>query len=97
MLSIGNDMHMNYTAGRTTHLAAGMEQTAMAGSILMTAETLRLAEGYVQVKSLEPGDDGHRLPGQAGRDPSARRAHTIRSPGRTDSVGGSRPGTGLHV
>jgi len=51
-------MHMNYTAGRTTHLAARMEQTA--GSILMTAETLRLAEGYVQVKSLEPGDGGHR-------------------------------------
>jgi hypothetical protein len=29
-----------------------MEQTAMPGSILMTAETLRLAEGYVQVKTL---------------------------------------------
>ena len=48
--SIGSDLHMDYTAvGQTTHLAARMEQAAMAGSILMTADTLRLAEGYVQV------------------------------------------------
>jgi predicted ATPase len=31
-----------------------MEQIAKAGSTLITAETLRLAEGYVQVKSLGP-------------------------------------------
>ncbi len=48
--SIGSDLHMDYTAvGQTTHLAARMEQAAMAGSILMTADTLRLVEGYVQV------------------------------------------------
>ena len=53
--SIGNDLKMDYTAvGQTTHLAARMEQMATPGSILMTAETLRLAEGYVQVKSLGP-------------------------------------------
>jgi predicted ATPase len=53
--SIGNDLHMDYTAvGQTTHLAARMEQAATPGSILLTAETLRLAEGYVQVKSLGP-------------------------------------------
>src|ERR687891_1080217 len=51
--SIGNDLKMDYTAiGQTTHLAARMEQMAMPGSIMMTADTLRLAEGYVQVKSL---------------------------------------------
>src|SRR5262249_28551049 len=51
--SIGSDLHMDYTAvGQTTHLAARMEQIAKAGSILMTGETLRLAEGYVQVKPL---------------------------------------------
>ena len=51
--SIGSDLRMDYTAvGQTTHLAARMEQTAMPGSILMTAETLRLAEGYVQVRPL---------------------------------------------
>jgi class 3 adenylate cyclase/tetratricopeptide (TPR) repeat protein len=51
--SIGSDLHMDYTAvGQTTHLAARMEQMAAAGSILLGAATLRLAEGYVQVKPL---------------------------------------------
>ncbi len=51
--SIGSDLHMDYTAvGQTTHLAARMEQIAGPGSILMTAETLRLAEGYVDVRPL---------------------------------------------
>src|SRR5436190_1050339 len=53
--SIGNDLHMDYTAvGQTTHLAGRMEQIAAPGSILITADTLRLAEGYVQVKPLGP-------------------------------------------
>src|SRR5207248_4304064 len=51
----GSDLHMDYTAvGQTTHLAARMEQLATPGSILLTAGTLQLAEGYVQVKSLGP-------------------------------------------
>jgi class 3 adenylate cyclase len=46
---------MDYTAvGQTTHLAARMEQLAIPGSIRVTAETLRLAEGYVQVTPLGP-------------------------------------------
>jgi class 3 adenylate cyclase len=46
---------MDYSAiGQTTHLAARMEQLAMPGSILLTAETLRLAAEVVQVKSLGP-------------------------------------------
>ena len=53
--AIGNDLKMDYTAvGQTTHLAARMEQAAIPGTILITADTLRLAEGYVQVKSLGP-------------------------------------------
>ncbi|MBI2466702.1 MAG: AAA family ATPase [Candidatus Rokubacteria bacterium] len=53
--SIGSDLHMDYTAvGQTTHLAARMEQMAMPGSILIPAETLRLAEDYVQVTALGP-------------------------------------------
>jgi class 3 adenylate cyclase len=49
--SIGSDLRMDYTAvGQTTHLAARMEQMAMAGAILMTAGALRLAEGHVQVR-----------------------------------------------
>jgi class 3 adenylate cyclase/tetratricopeptide (TPR) repeat protein len=51
--SIGNDLHMDYTAvGQTTHLAARMEQIAKPGSSLITGNTLRLAEGFVQVRSL---------------------------------------------
>src|SRR3989475_426455 len=53
--AIGSDLHMDYTAvGQTTHLAARMEQMAKPGSILITGETLRLAEGFVQVKALGP-------------------------------------------
>jgi class 3 adenylate cyclase/tetratricopeptide (TPR) repeat protein len=53
--SVGSDLRMDYTAvGQTTHLAARMEQMAMAGSIMMTAESLRFAEGYVQVKPFGP-------------------------------------------
>src|SRR5258707_2317633 len=48
--SIGSDLRMDYTAvGQTTHLAARMEQLAAPGSIRLTAGTLRLAEGFVQV------------------------------------------------
>ena len=48
--AIGNDLHMDYSAvGQTTHLAARMEQLATPGSILLTAATLRLVEGLVQV------------------------------------------------
>ena len=53
--SIGSDLHMDYTAvGQTTHLAARMEQLARPGATLMTANTLWLAEGYVEVKPLGP-------------------------------------------
>jgi len=51
--SIGSDLHMDYTAvGQTTHLAARMEQIARPGTILVTADTLKLAEGYVDVTPL---------------------------------------------
>jgi class 3 adenylate cyclase/tetratricopeptide (TPR) repeat protein len=53
--AIGNDLHMDYSAiGQTTHLAARMEQLAPPGSIRLTAETLRLAEGWVQFTPLGP-------------------------------------------
>ena len=51
--AIGNDLHMDYSAiGQTTHLAARMEQMARPGTVLMTPATLKLAEGYVQVRPL---------------------------------------------
>src|SRR5207253_4051176 len=53
--AIGDDLHMDYSAvGQTTHLAARMEQLAPPGSIRLTADTLRLAEGWVQVIPLGP-------------------------------------------
>jgi class 3 adenylate cyclase len=53
--AIGGDLHMDYTAvGQTTNLAARMEQLADPGSILLTPDTLALAEGFVQVTSLGP-------------------------------------------
>jgi len=53
--AIGNDLHMDYSAiGQTTHLAARMEQLAPPGSIRLTAYTLRLVEGWVQVTPLGP-------------------------------------------
>jgi class 3 adenylate cyclase len=53
--AIGNDLHMDYSAvGETTVLAARMEQTAMPGTIRLTAATLRLVEGLVRVTTLGP-------------------------------------------
>ena len=51
--AISNDLRMDYSAvGQTTHLAARMEQLATPGSILLTADTMRLVEGLVQVMAL---------------------------------------------
>jgi len=53
--SIGSDLRMDYTAqGQTTHLGARMEQLAIPGTILLTPETLALAEGFVHVASIGP-------------------------------------------
>jgi class 3 adenylate cyclase/tetratricopeptide (TPR) repeat protein len=53
--SIDSDLRMDYTAvGQTTHLAARMEQMAMAGSILISADTFRLAEDFIEVHPLGP-------------------------------------------
>src|SRR6516225_7992606 len=53
--SMGSDLRMEYSAvGRTTHMAARMEQLAAPGTIQVTGETLRLAEGFVQVTTLGP-------------------------------------------
>ncbi len=53
--AIGNDLRMDYTAvGQTTNLAARMEQLATPGTIRLTEHTLRLVEGYIQVKPLGP-------------------------------------------
>ncbi len=51
--SITNDLNIDYSAlGQTTHLAARMEALASAGSILMTSDTLREVEGFVEFQPL---------------------------------------------
>jgi class 3 adenylate cyclase/tetratricopeptide (TPR) repeat protein len=53
--AIRSDLRTDYTAlGQTTHLAARMEQLATPGTVRLTANTLRLAEGYIGVKPLGP-------------------------------------------
>jgi class 3 adenylate cyclase/tetratricopeptide (TPR) repeat protein len=53
--SIGNDLHMDYTAvGQTTHLAARMEQMALPGSILVPGSMLSLTRDAVAVSPLGP-------------------------------------------
>jgi class 3 adenylate cyclase/DNA-binding SARP family transcriptional activator len=52
--AIGNDLSMDYDAiGPTTLLAGRMEQLAAAGTIRLTQDTLRLAEGFIRVKPLD--------------------------------------------
>jgi class 3 adenylate cyclase len=52
---VGSDLRMDYSAvGQTVHLAARMEQMATPGAILIAADTLTLAEGYVEAKALGP-------------------------------------------
>jgi hypothetical protein len=53
--TIGSDLRMDYSAvGQTTHLAARMEQLAEPGTAMLTADTLALAEGYIEVRPLGP-------------------------------------------
>jgi hypothetical protein len=53
--AISNDLHMDYSAvGETTVLAARMEQTATPGTIRLSAPTLHLVEGLIQVTALGP-------------------------------------------
>src|SRR5712664_2912254 len=53
--AIGNDLHMDYAVvGQTVNLAARMEQMAKPGSVLTTADTLQLVEGYIAVEPLGP-------------------------------------------
>jgi class 3 adenylate cyclase/tetratricopeptide (TPR) repeat protein len=51
--TISSNLRMDYTAvGQTAHLAARMEQLATPGTIRLTVDTLRLVEGFFEVRSL---------------------------------------------
>src|SRR6186713_3074112 len=94
--AIGSDLYMDYSAtGQTTHLAARMEQLAAPGSIRVTADTLRLAEGYVEAKSLGPVPvKGLETPIEVydlvGADPQGSRLHASSGRGLTHFVGRDR-------
>jgi class 3 adenylate cyclase len=104
--AIGNDLHMDYSAvGLTTVLAARMEQLATPGSILLTAATLRLVEGMVQVNpprtragqrggrargGLRAGRGQRHPPALAGR--GGPRAHPLCR--TADGASGAAPGAG---
>ncbi|MGH7331400.1 MAG: AAA family ATPase, partial [Candidatus Rokuibacteriota bacterium] len=91
--AIGSDLHMDYTAvGQTTHLAARMEQMATPGTILLSPETLALAEGFVQVMSRGPAPvKGLAAPIEifelAGASPVRSRLHAAAARGLTPFVG----------
>ncbi len=72
--SVGSDLRRDYSAvGLTTHVAARLEQAARPGSILITADTHRLAglavrvtpRGRVAVKGLPDGVETYELVGRA--------------------------------
>jgi class 3 adenylate cyclase/tetratricopeptide (TPR) repeat protein len=51
----GHGLHMSYTAiGMTVHLASRMEQMAKPGSVLATADTVRLAGGHIETRPIGP-------------------------------------------
>ncbi|HKE97038.1 MAG TPA: AAA family ATPase, partial [Povalibacter sp.] len=51
--AINNDLSLDYRAiGPTTHIASRMEQTASAGTIRLTRDTLRLTDGLVEAELL---------------------------------------------
>jgi class 3 adenylate cyclase/tetratricopeptide (TPR) repeat protein len=53
--AIHNDLTMEYEAdGATVHLAARMEQIAEPGSVLLTADTYRQAQGFIAVEPRGP-------------------------------------------
>ncbi|MCI0546581.1 MAG: zinc ribbon domain-containing protein [Candidatus Rokubacteria bacterium] len=53
--SVGNDLHLDYAAvGQTTHLAARMQQLAPPDSAFLPAETARLVDDRVDLRSLGP-------------------------------------------
>ena len=52
---VASDMRNEYAAeGQTTHLAAKAEQAARPGSVLVTAEVMHLAQGYIEARRHAP-------------------------------------------
>lgn len=53
--TIGNDLHMEYSAvGQTTNLASKIQAVAKPSTILISKDTARLVEGLMEVEPLDP-------------------------------------------
>jgi class 3 adenylate cyclase/tetratricopeptide (TPR) repeat protein len=100
--AVGSDLRMDYSAvGRTTHLAARMEQLSTPGSIRLTAATLALAEGHVEVRALGPVpvkglDTPVEVYEVVGAAPRRSRLHAAAARGLTRFVGRQRELEELH-
>jgi class 3 adenylate cyclase/tetratricopeptide (TPR) repeat protein len=100
--AIDSSLHMDYTAvGQTTYLAARMEQMAKPGSVLITGEALRLAEGFVQVNALGPASvkglaDSVEVFELAGAGSSRTRLQALAARGLTRFVGRQAELAALH-
>ena len=89
--SIASGMHTQRRAmGQAIHVAERLGQIAPPGTLLVSAETLRLAEGHVQVKALEPVNMtglGEPLYELVGAGPAQTRFQVLATRGLTDFVG----------
>jgi class 3 adenylate cyclase/tetratricopeptide (TPR) repeat protein len=53
--SVASDLHVEYSAeGVNTHLAAKLQQAADPGAVLVSAEVVRLIQGFVEVRQRAP-------------------------------------------
>jgi class 3 adenylate cyclase len=75
--------------GSTAHLAARLGQIAPPGTLLLSAQTLRLVEGHVQVKALETANasNGQLVYELVGAEPTKSRFKALASRGLTSFVG----------
>ena len=91
--SIANGQQTECRAmGRATELAARLGQIAAPGTVLVSEETLRLAEGHVQVRTLGPASTdppGQQVYELVGAGPAQSRFQALAARGLTSFVGRS--------
>ena len=90
---IASDVRREYRAmGQASRLAARLGQIAPPGTLLVSAETLRLAEGHVQVTALDPAStsgQGEAVYELVGAGPAQTRFQALTARGLTSFVGRS--------
>jgi len=85
---VASDPDAAYRAmGHASHLAARLAQIAAPGTLLISAETLRLAEGHVQAKALQPVGVTVAPYELLGTGPAQTRFQALAARGLTDFVG----------